>query len=81
MVYVPHGFANGFCVLSDVAEIQYKCTGIYNRTCEGNILWNDPDVGIAWPLASPILSERDRTAPTLKQWLASPAAEQFIFKK
>ena len=80
MVYVPPGFANGFCVLSDIAEIQYKCTAIYNRSCEGNILWNDPDVGIVWPVREPILSGRDLAASTLKQWLATAEAENFVFK-
>src|SRR5579872_2512621 len=49
-VWAPAGFARGFCVLSETAEIQYKCTGIYNRTGESGILWNDPAIGIDWPV-------------------------------
>jgi dTDP-4-dehydrorhamnose 3,5-epimerase len=62
-IWAPAGFARGFCVLSDFAEIQYKCTGIYNPRCEGGILWNDPAIGINWPLnGSPILSGKDTAA-------------------
>ena len=52
-VWAPAGFARGFCVLSEVAEIQYKCTGIYNSKAESGILWNDPAIGIEWPFRSP----------------------------
>ena len=48
-VWAPAGFARGFCVLSDFAEIQYKCTGAYNNKGESGILWNDPEIGIKWP--------------------------------
>ena len=61
-VWAPAGFARGFCVLSDVAEIQYKCTGIYNSGAESGILWNDPAIGVDWPLRDPVLSDKDRTA-------------------
>ncbi|MBI1803901.1 MAG: dTDP-4-dehydrorhamnose 3,5-epimerase [Ignavibacteria bacterium] len=74
-VWAPAGFARGFCVLSDVAEIQYKCTGIYSNKGESGILWNDPAIGIEWPLRDPILSEKDTKAQTLAQWLASPLSE------
>src|ERR1700691_582889 len=50
-VWAPAGFARGFCVLSEVAEIQYKCTGVYNSKAEQGILWDDPEIGIQWPLA------------------------------
>lgn len=73
-VFAPPGFARGFCVLSDVAELQYKCTAIYNPPGEGSILWNDPAIGIEWPTTSPILSDKDATAPTLAEWLETPAA-------
>lgn len=76
-VWAPAGFARGFCALSEVAEIQYKCTGIYNGKAESGILWNDPAIGIDWPVKSPILSDKDRRAQTLAQWLASPNAEFF----
>ncbi len=76
-VYAPAGFARGFCVLSDVAEIQYKCTGLYNSKAESGILWNDPDVGIQWPLSDVQLSAKDQKAQTLAQWLARPEADNF----
>ncbi len=62
-VYAPAGFARGFCVLSDVAEIQYKCTGTYNNKAESGILWNDPALGIDWPVTDPVLSEKDTPGP------------------
>ena len=58
-VYAPAGFARGFCVLSEFAEIQYKCTGIYSNKAESGILWNDPAIGIKWPVKEPILSKKD----------------------
>src|SRR5580704_9302941 len=70
-VWAPAGFARGFCVLSEVAEIQYKCTGIYSNKAESGILWNDPQIGIEWPLTDVQLSDKDRKAQTLAQWLAS----------
>ncbi|MBI4810026.1 MAG: dTDP-4-dehydrorhamnose 3,5-epimerase [Ignavibacteriales bacterium] len=70
-VWAPPGFARGFCVLSEVGEIQYKCTGIYNNKGESNIIWNDPTIGIEWPISKPILSEKDTKAKTFKEWLAS----------
>ncbi|MFC1543085.1 dTDP-4-dehydrorhamnose 3,5-epimerase [Candidatus Neomarinimicrobiota bacterium] len=76
-VWAPAGFARGFCALSDVTEVQYKCTGIYNPTCESGIRWNDPEVGIEWPVAEPLLSDKDRSAQTLAQWLARPESDNF----
>ena len=72
-VWAPAGFARGFCVLSDMAEIQYKCTGLYNNKGESGILWNDPAIGIHWPLSvdEGQLSEKDKNARTLAQWLDS----------
>jgi dTDP-4-dehydrorhamnose 3,5-epimerase len=78
-VWAPAGFARGFCVLSDYAEIQYKCTGVYNNKAESGILWNDPAIGIAWPVHNPILSAKDAKAQTLAQWLASPDSEHFRY--
>ncbi|MBI5020629.1 MAG: dTDP-4-dehydrorhamnose 3,5-epimerase [Ignavibacteriales bacterium] len=78
-VWAPPGFARGFCVLSDVAELQYKCTGIYNPNGESNILWNDPDIGIDWPTKNPVLSQRDSTARTLAQWLTSSESDNFRY--
>jgi dTDP-4-dehydrorhamnose 3,5-epimerase len=65
--YIPGGFAHGFCVLSPVAEIEYKCTDLYEPASEVGIAWDDPALAIAWPIASPLLSERDRRHPTLTE--------------
>jgi dTDP-4-dehydrorhamnose 3,5-epimerase len=73
-VWAPAGFARGFCVLSEAAEIQYKCTGMYNSKAESGIRWNDPQIGIDWPVREPSLSEKDRTAQSLEDWLARPEA-------
>ncbi len=62
-VYVPPGFAHGFCVLSECAEVEYKCTDYYRPEDEIVIRWDDPAIGIAWPIAHPILSDKDREAP------------------
>lgn len=79
-VWAPAGFARGFCALSDFVEIQYLCTAIYNPNGEGGILWNDPAIGIDWPLADPVLSPKDAEAPTLEEWLARPESEAFRFE-
>jgi dTDP-4-dehydrorhamnose 3,5-epimerase len=63
--WVPPGFAHGFCVTSEVAEVEYKCTGFYDPPSERGLIWNDPDVAIDWPIRDPILSDRDRQHPTL----------------
>ena len=78
-VYAPAGFARGFCVLSEFAEIQYKCTGIYSNKAESGVLWNDPAIGIRWPAKEPILSKKDETAQTLDQWLAKPESKNFHY--
>ena len=77
-VWAPAGFARGFCALSDWVEIQYKCTGIYNPRTEGGIRWNDPALGIDWPISNPILSRKDERAPTLAEWLASKESTNFL---
>jgi dTDP-4-dehydrorhamnose 3,5-epimerase len=64
--YIPPGFAHGFCVLSEIADFHYKCTDYYHPEDEGSLRWNDPDVGIAWELADPILSPKDANASFLK---------------
>ena len=58
-IYLPEGFAHGFCVLSETALFMYKCSDLYAPDCEGGILWSDPDIGIEWPVESPLLSEKD----------------------
>lgn len=78
-IWAPAGFARGFCVLSDYAELQYKCTGAYNGKAESGILWNDPAIGIDWPLADPVLSDKDRRAQTLEQWLESSYSDNFRY--
>lgn len=79
-IWAPAGFARGFCVLSEWAEIQYKTTGIYNKNGESGIRFDDPDIGINWPgAAGMITSEKDRKAQTLKQWLASPESDKFKY--
>jgi dTDP-4-dehydrorhamnose 3,5-epimerase len=62
---VPVGCAHGFCVLSDEADVHYKLSSYYDPTTEAGIAWDDPDVGVEWPIAEPLLSERDRNAPHL----------------
>jgi dTDP-4-dehydrorhamnose 3,5-epimerase len=78
-IWAPAGFARGFCTLSDFAEVQYKCTGIYNNKCESAIRWDDPDIGIDWPIHDVQLSEKDRKAQTLSQWLGSAESENFRY--
>lgn len=78
-VWAPAGFARGFCALSDVTEIQYKCTGIYNSKAESAIRWNDPMIGIEWPLTDVIVSEKDRNARTLAEWLLTPESDNFRY--
>ena len=58
-VYIPPGFAHGFCVLSDTAIFSYKCTNYYDASAEGGVIWNDPDLGIDWSIDNPILSAKD----------------------
>ena len=65
-VYVPAGFAHGFCVLSDSALFVYKCTEFYDPKTEGGVLWNDPDLGIRWPVEHPLVSDKDSLFPRLK---------------
>ena len=65
--YVPPGFAHGFCVTSETALFAYKCTESYRATVEVGILWNDPDLGIDWPVVDPIVSERDGKATRLRE--------------
>ena len=63
--YVPEGFAHGFLVTSDSALFAYKCTAKYNAKAEAGVLWNDPEIGIEWPVDTPVLSEKDRSALSL----------------
>ncbi|GAB4371785.1 MAG: dTDP-4-dehydrorhamnose 3,5-epimerase [Acidobacteriota bacterium] len=72
-LWIPPGFAHGYVVLSETAEVQYKCTGYYEPAAERSLIWNDPDVGIDWPIDAPILSDKDARAPSLAAYLAAPA--------
>jgi dTDP-4-dehydrorhamnose 3,5-epimerase len=65
--YLPPGFAHGFCVVSPMALVEYKCTDVYDPSSEIGIAWNDPALGIRWPVATPILSDRDRHNPLLAE--------------
>jgi len=59
-VFIPEGFAHGFCVLSEFALFYYKCSDFYAPDDEGGIIWSDPDIGIEWPVINPIISEKDK---------------------
>lgn len=66
MLWVPPGFAHGFCAVSEVADLVYKATEVYHGESDRGILWNDPEIGIEWPLAEPILSPKDASATRLR---------------
>jgi dTDP-4-dehydrorhamnose 3,5-epimerase len=66
MLYVPPGFAHGFIVISDSADVMYKCTKEYSPENDRGIIWNDPDINIRWPVSNPLLSEKDMRHPLLK---------------
>ena len=68
-LWIPPGYAHGFCVLSDIADFQYKCTDYYIPEDEGGLLWSDPQVNIPWPIEQPLLSAKDQRNPTLAQLL------------
>ena len=69
--WVPPGYAHGFVVLSDIADFEYKCTDYYDPSDEIGLIWNDPDVGIDWPIKDPQLSAKDQTLPTLAELRAA----------
>jgi dTDP-4-dehydrorhamnose 3,5-epimerase len=72
-LWIPPGYAHGFCVLSEVADFQYKCTELYYPEDEGGLIWNDPQVNIAWPIDNPLLSAKDLQLPSLQQLLELPS--------
>lgn len=78
-VWAPAGFARGFCAMSDMTEIQYKCTGIYNGKAESGIRWDDPDLGIEWPTVDVLVSDKDRNARTLAEWLLASESNNFEY--
>jgi len=66
VLYIPPGFAHGFCVLSEFADVLYKVTKEYSPEHEAGIIWNDPEIGIRWPVRNPVLSEKDKKLPRLQ---------------
>lgn len=66
-IYVPAGFAHGFCALTEGVEIIYKCSSLYDPSDEGGVIWNDPAIGIRWPIEAPSLSKKDAVLPPLAQ--------------
>jgi dTDP-4-dehydrorhamnose 3,5-epimerase len=64
-LFVPPGFGHGFCLLSDEADVLYRLSAYFDPELETGIAWNDPEIGIEWPIEDPVLSERDRSAPSL----------------
>jgi dTDP-4-dehydrorhamnose 3,5-epimerase len=77
-MYLPAGFAHGFCVLSEEADVEYKCSALYNPAAERGLAWNDPEIGIVWPIDAPVLSARDERHPTLAALRASYAREGVV---
>jgi dTDP-4-dehydrorhamnose 3,5-epimerase len=70
-LFIPEGFAHGFCVLSDSADVLYRVSTYYDPELESGVAWDDPEIGIEWPIPDPVLSERDRSAPHLAEVAAS----------
>ncbi len=64
-LYVPPGLLHGFCVTSEAAQVEYKCTAVYDPAADFSVRWNDPELALPWPVAAPILSDKDRDAPLL----------------
>jgi dTDP-4-dehydrorhamnose 3,5-epimerase len=78
MVYAPPSFARGFQTLTDMCEVQYKCSAFYNKAGAAAIRWDDADVGIDWPIKeTPILSKDSASAGSLKEWIARPESDVF----
>lgn len=69
-LFIPEGFAHGFCVLSDTAYVIYKCSDIYYPEDDKGIAWSDPDIGIDWPINEPILSKKDKSLPSLSSFVS-----------
>lgn len=69
-LWIPPGYAHGFCVLSDFADFHYRCTEYYDPRDEAGVLWNDPQINIDWPTKSPLLSEKDQQLPLLKDFVS-----------
>jgi dTDP-4-dehydrorhamnose 3,5-epimerase len=67
MIFIPPGFAHGFVALSEDAHLLYKCTEEYDPVLDGGIRWNDPDIGVRWPVQEPIVSDKDKSLPFLRE--------------
>jgi dTDP-4-dehydrorhamnose 3,5-epimerase len=76
-IWAPAGFARGVCTLADNTRVQYLCTGTYNAATESGLRWNDPEIGVAWPVTDPLVSAKDRTAQTFREWLAREESRSF----
>jgi dTDP-4-dehydrorhamnose 3,5-epimerase len=76
-LWAPASFARGFCTLSELAEVEYLTTGTYNAGAESGVRWDDPRIGIEWPVAEPTLSRKDAEAQSLDDWLRRPESEAF----
>jgi dTDP-4-dehydrorhamnose 3,5-epimerase len=76
-LWAPASFARGFCTLSEFAEVEYLTSGTYNANAESGVRWDDPDIGIEWPISEPTLSGKDAAAQSLQEWLARPEAQHF----
>lgn len=76
-LWAPASFARGFCALSDIAEVEYLTTGTHNPAAESAVRWDDPRIGIDWPVREPILSRKDAEAQSLAEWLERPEAQAF----
>jgi dTDP-4-dehydrorhamnose 3,5-epimerase len=79
-LWAPACFARGFATLSEIADVEYLTTGSYGPDAESGIAWDDPEIGIDWPVKDPILSARDGRAQSLAQWLAQPQAQHFRYE-
>lgn len=78
-VWAPPGFARGLCALEEGTTVLYKCTGTWNVKGEGAIRWNDPRIGLRWPISDPILSEKDAVAQSFDDWLKRPESQTFRY--
>jgi dTDP-4-dehydrorhamnose 3,5-epimerase len=76
-LWAPACFARGFCALTEVAEVEYLTTGTHNPAAESGVRWDDPSIGIDWPVRKPILSRKDAEAQSLSEWLERPEAQAF----
>ena len=81
VLWVPPGFANGFFALADDTDVLYKCTTVWNGSAESSIRWNDPALKIELPVANPLMSDKDKNAQTLAEWLERPEANFFTTKQ